>query len=57
MTRSYDSGYVAVLEEREPGNSSVEMANSTLYEMFIWLHHYAAKNSECEGEHYYGGNE
>ena len=45
MTRTYDSGYVAVLEETIPGNTSLRTANMTLYGMFVWMHHYAAKDS------------
>ena len=45
MTRTYDSGYVAVLEETTPGSTSLNTASMTLYGMFIWLHHYASKDS------------
>ena len=50
LTRTYDSGYVAVLEETYPGNTSLRTAPLTLYGMFIWLHHYAAKDSQVLGE-------
>ena len=49
MTRSYNSGYVAVLDQFRPGSTSIETVPVTLYQIFIWLHHFAAKDSECEG--------
>ena len=50
MTRTADSGYVAVLEETYPGNTTLRTANLTIYGMFIWLHHYAAFSSTDPGK-------
>lgn len=47
--RSYDSGYVAVLNQLTPGSTNVQTAPLTLYQTFIWIHHFAAKDSECGG--------
>ena len=44
-TRTYDFGYRAVLEESVPGNASLVMTNITLYQFFVWMHHYTAKDS------------
>ena len=53
MARTYDSGYKIIMEEEEkpPGNN-MTLANQSvdLYYLFIWLHHYAAKDSECNGK-------
>ena len=46
--RTYPSGYVAVLNQSLPGSTNIEMAPVILYQLFIWLHHFAAKDSECE---------
>lgn len=50
LARAFDSGYVAVLEETVPGTTTLRTAPLTLYSMFIWLHHYAAKDSQSVGE-------
>ena len=44
-TRTYDSGYTAVLEESTPGNASLVMTNLSLYHFYIWIHHLTAKDS------------
>ena len=44
-TKTWDSGYKAVLEERVPGTADLAMANVSLYDFMIWIHHYAAKDS------------
>jgi len=45
MLRSHDSGYVVILEETIPGDSSILTSNITLYNLYVWLHHYAAKDA------------
>ena len=44
-TRTYDSGYTAVLEESTPGNASLVMTNLSLYHFYIWIHHLTARDS------------
>lgn len=44
-TRDYDSGYVVVLEESVPGNASLVTSAVSLYGLYIWRHHYSAKDS------------
>ncbi len=53
LAREYESDYVAVLEETVPGNSSLVTANTTLYQLFVWLHHYTAKDSQDSGRQFY----
>ena len=48
--RTYDSGYTIVLNERKPGTTDLETTNISLYDMFVWLHHFAAKDSDCKGK-------
>ena len=50
MARSYPSGYKIVLGKYAPGTTNIEMSNITLYNLFIWQHHFAAKDSECGGK-------
>ena len=50
--RTYDSNYTIVLNESEPGNTDIITTNASLYDLFVWMHHYAAKDSECEGKSY-----
>ena len=45
MTRDYDSGYSAVLEESVPGNATIITTPLTAYEYYVWVHHYTAKDS------------
>jgi hypothetical protein len=53
MTRDYPSEYRVVYTEgvSKPGES-VDTTDATLYQLFVWLHHYAAKNNSmaCGGE-------
>ena len=44
-TKTWDLGYVVVLEEQVPGAADLNMANVSLYDFMIWNHHYAAKDS------------
>ena len=45
MTKTVDSGYKVVLEERVPGTAELVMSNISLYNLMIWIHHYSAKNA------------
>lgn len=45
LTKTHDSGYQVVLEERLPGTSDLAMSNISLYDLMIWLHHYTAKDN------------
>ena len=49
QSRTFDSGYVAVLEEAVPGTTNLKMTNISLYKLFVWLHHFAAKDSATPG--------
>ena len=48
--RFYDSGFLAALEESVPGSTDIETVSLSLYSMFIWLHHFATKDSGCVGK-------
>ena len=50
MTRDYDSGYSAVLEESAPGNASIVTLPLKLYEYYVWVHHYTAKDGLDAGK-------
>lgn len=45
-TKTYNSGYKVVLEESIPGNASLVMSDISLYNLYIWIHHYTAKDSK-----------
>ena len=45
QTKTYDSGYKVVLEERQPGTADLLMSNVSLYDLMIWMHHFAAKDA------------
>lgn len=49
MTRSYNSGYSAVLTESLPGTADIPTVNLTVYEFYVWIHHYTAKDSMDPG--------
>ena len=49
MSKLYQSDYVVVLDESRPGTSSITVSNITLYNLFIWLHHFASKDSDLPG--------
>ena len=53
MARTYSSGYKMVLSEALPGTSSIRMVDGSLYELFVWVHHYASKDADCGGKHDY----
>ena len=38
-----------VLEEAVPGTTNLSMTNISLYNLFVWMHHYAAKDSATLG--------
>ena len=48
MTRTNNSGYFVFAEEQSAGNSrpSTLIENVPLYNLFVWQHHYVAKDSE-----------
>ena len=52
MTTTTDSGYVAIMNESVPGSTNINRADLTLYEMFVWVHQFAAKDTACTGEQY-----
>ena len=45
MLLTHDSGYVVILEESHPGESDLPMSNITLYKLYVWLHHYASRDT------------
>ena len=45
LSKTYDSGYKVVLEERVPGTIDITMTNVTVFDLMIWLHHYSAKDN------------
>lgn len=45
MSKNYDSGYKVVIEEQLPGVANLEMSNVSLFDLMIWMHHYAAKDA------------
>ena len=53
-SRNYQSGYFVFLEEPTGPNTDLTTLRKTtvdsLYDLFIWQHHYAAKDSEQEKE-------
>ena len=52
MSRKYCSEYKIILDEVLPGTKITgnQMREINLYDLFVWLHHYAAKNNECVGK-------
>ena len=50
LLHSHDSGYTVILEESIPGNSSLLMTNITLYKLYVWIHHYASKDTAATGK-------
>lgn len=53
MLRRTDSGYKVILEDTYPGNTSLNMANITVHDLFVWIHHYAAGDGDPAGGNYY----
>ena len=49
-TRTYDSGYETVLQETTPGTADLVTAKVSLYHLYIWIHHYTAKDSQNIGK-------
>ena len=49
QTREWDSGYTVVLEDSTPGNVTLSTTNTSLYGLYVWIHHYAAKDSQRGG--------
>ena len=50
LLHTHDSGYAVILEETLPGDSSVLRSNITLYNLYVWLHHYASKDTAKLGK-------
>ena len=53
MTRSYNSGYKVVLGEYIPGTTNIDMSDINLYDLFVWQHHFASKDTACGGKLFY----
>lgn len=51
MTRTFQSGYSAVLEESPPGNASIVTLPLSIYEFLVWVHHYSAKDALNPGKY------
>ena len=51
-TRNHPSGHVVVLNEAQPGNTDIQTQPIHLYDLFVWLHHYAAKDNENIGKNH-----
>ena len=51
LTKTHDSGYSVFLNESTHSSdpSQLSKTNITLYNLFVWQHHYPAKDSENEG--------
>ncbi len=49
MARTADSRYSVILQEAQPGTPNLSKREVTIYQLFVWLHHYTAKDSECKG--------
>ena len=51
LTKMHDSGYSVFLNEPAPSSdpSQLPQTNITLYKLFVWQHHYPAKDSEKKG--------
>jgi len=49
LLHSHDSGYTVILEEIFPGDPSVLRSNITLYKLYVWIHHYASKDTDKLG--------
>jgi hypothetical protein len=49
MSKTYQSDYVVILEESRPGTSNLTISNISIYNMFVWLHHFAGKDSDAPG--------
>ena len=45
LSKRYDSGYSAVLEDSRPGNASIPVAPLTIYDHYVWVHHYTTKQT------------
>ena len=55
LSKTYQSDYVVILEESRPGTSNLSNSNISIYNMFVWLHHFAAKDSGVPGTSREGG--
>ena len=49
LSKTYQSDYVVILEESRSGTSNLSISNISIYNMFVWLHHFAAKDSSFPG--------
>lgn len=54
MTKVKDSGYNVVVEEKVPGSADLDMRNVSIYDLWVWLHHYAGKDGGdlCKSSHH-----
>ena len=51
LAKTYSSGYSAVLEESLPGNASISTTPLTIYDYYVWIHHYVTKDAINPGNH------
>lgn len=49
LTKTYEADYVIILEEQLLGTSNQTMVNVSLYNLYVWMHHYAAKDTLTTG--------
>ena len=50
LAKIYTSDYTVILEEQKPGTSNLSMTSISVYDLYVWLHHYAAKDSRDSGK-------
>ena len=49
VAKTYPSEYMVILEEQKPGTVNLSMTNVSLYDLYTWVHHYAAKDAfDCK---------
>lgn len=55
IAKTSDSGYSAVLEESLPGNASIPTAPLSIYDYYVWIHHYTSKDTIDPGKNHMQG--
>lgn len=43
LSKTHSSDYRVVLAEEKPGTTDLRMSDIDLYDLYVWMHHYAAK--------------